>query len=588
MLQKTSLLFVDTRNFASRIAASMVSRMNTGVSADSAGMSPGPFTAAEKDILHSLHLSMENPAGVAAITGRQYDIVITFDIPPDMVIPVLPGAPAVIAWKLPLTASGVTVDVNDADRIRSCIENKLNDFFNNGYFGALAGQREYLHNILDSLHEGILAHDLDRRVFFFSKGAEIITGIGREKVLGRDCHELFSPWFCGEKCAFCQGADYDKMPPASYSTIFLDGSGERKEFGITRTPLRNSAGKVVGAIATISDDTRIRRLEERLGESTQFEGIIGQDHKIQEIFELIRDLAQSDFPVIITGESGTGKELVANAIHNESIRRDHLFVPVNCGALPEGTLESELFGHVKGAFTGAIRDKKGRFELADKGTLFLDEVAELSAAMQIKLLRVLQEHVIEPVGSETSRKVDVRIISATNKNLKDLVAKGRFREDLYYRLAVVPVELPPLRERRNDIVLLADHFLKYISAKLSRNNLKFADETISVMISYAWPGNIRQLQNAIQFALIKCRGAVIKPEHLPPEILNSTIVPPVSVHTPGKSGRKPKLTPEMVERALERAGGNKAKAARILGVGRATLYNFMNEHSRELSMTEQV
>ena len=244
-----------------------------------------------------------------------------------------------------------------------------------------------------------------------------------------------------------------------------------------------------------------------------------------------------------------------------------------------------MFGHVKGAFTGAIKDKKGRFELADKGTLFLDEIAELSPKMQVKLLRVLQEGVVEPVGSETHKRVDVRILCATNRNLRELVSRGEFREDLYYRLAVVPIEIPPLRERGSDIILLARHFLARTAKKLSRSDMSFSEDAVSVMINYSWPGNVRQLQNAIQYAMIKCRGNTIMPEHFPPEILSTTSVPLTGNGGP-KVGRKPKLNTEMVESALAKAGGNKAKAARILKVGRATLYNFLNNNSEVLAEVE--
>jgi sigma-54 dependent transcriptional regulator, acetoin dehydrogenase operon transcriptional activator AcoR len=437
----------------------------------------------------------------------------------------------------------------------------------------------FLENIIDSLNEGILAHDLSRKVFYFSRGAEKITGAKKDDVLGRDCHELFEPRLCGEQCAFCNESDRRGVKRSSHTALFTAQNSSRKELDITRVPLKDEKGKLVGAVLAMNDATRLRSLEEKLGESTSFSGIIGQDHKMLSVFELIRDIARSDFPVVVMGESGTGKELVAAAIHNESDRRDRLFVPVNCGALPEGILESELFGHVKGAFTGAIRDKKGRFELADGGTLFLDEIAELTPRMQVRLLRVLQEGIFEPVGGETPKKVDVRVISATNRNLMELVNKGQFRDDLFYRLAVMPIELPPLRERRNDIALLARHFLEKTSQRLSRSGLSLSDEALSLLMNYRWHGNVRELQNALQFALIKCRGDIIKPEHLPPEIAGHTAVSSASTpRLPGKAGRRPKLAAEAVEEAIVKAGGNKAKAARILGVGRATLYNFLNEH----------
>lgn len=240
-----------------------------------------------------------------------------------------------------------------------------------------------------------------------------------------------------------------------------------------------------------------------------------------------------------------------------------------------------MFGHVKGAFTGAIRDKKGRFELADGGTIFLDEVAELSQTIQVKLLRVLQEGTFEPVGSEKTKKVQVRIISATNKDLKELTRKGAFREDLFYRLVVVPIELPPLRDRRNDIPLLVENFLQSIVSKLNREKMVISKEALSIFMSYSWPGNVRQLQNAIQYTMIKCHGTTIQPEHLPPEIngsMSSFTFTQVHTGQPGKVGRKPKLSEKSVSMALEKAGGNKAKAARMLGVGRATLYNFLKDN----------
>jgi PAS domain S-box-containing protein len=440
-------------------------------------------------------------------------------------------------------------------------------------------QQKNMASILHSLGEGIIAHDLQRKIFFINRSAEGLTGYAAGEVLGRDCHEVFKPSFCGEECSFCDGCD---IPPRQkkYTTVYLDKQGMRKEFDVRTIPLVNEVGKHIGIVTSISDQTEIRLLERTLAVEQEFWGIVGQDHKMQLIYDLVRDLGQSDFPVVITGESGTGKELVAHAIHSESSRRDKPFVAINCGALPEGTLESELFGHVRGAFTGAIRDKKGRFELADGGTLFLDEVTELTPAIQVKLLRVLQEGIVEPVGSEKSRAVNVRIISASNKNLKDLVKSGLFREDLYYRLAVVPIDIPPLRERRNDIPLIAHHCLASILEKMGRPPLQLSDEALALMVQYAWPGNVRELQNAIQFSIIKCRGERIAPECLPFEIHQGLQRPsPASTAMQGQAriGRRPKLNEEIVRQALLRTGGNKAKAARILGVGRATLYNFLQE-----------
>ena len=322
-------------------------------------------------------------------------------------------------------------------------------------------------------------------------------------------------------------------------------------------------GKPLRSLGTIQDITH-QKLEEH-----RFSGIIGRDPKMEDIFEMIREITDVDIPVLIQGESGTGKELVARAIHNEGPRVHKAFVPVNCGALPEGLLESELFGHVKGSFTGALRDRKGRFEMADGGTLFLDEIADLTKVMQAKLLRVLQEGKFERVGDEKTISVDVRIISAANRNLKHEVEKGNFRDDLYYRISVVPIHMPPLRKRKNDIPLLVNNFLEKAAYK-GQKTKNISESALSVMIDYSWPGNVRELQSAIHYSLIKSRGKIIQPVHLPMELRTQKI---------NRLSRGPslRLDSKIVKEALIRSGGNKAKAARYLGVGRATLYRFLKD-----------
>lgn len=577
-----NLLFLDADNLSSKIAEHFARRFApNGISISGAGINNELSFPLE----YSVYCDKTGIDGKRTffreIASKQFDLVITIGPEIHKKCPVLPGVPALIHWDIKEPGAWNSWEFNDFEEE---LKSHLKNLFNRDTFITLIRQRVYLENVLESLQEGIIAHDLERRIFLFNNKAEEITGVSRDSVLGKDCHDLFKPHFCGERCIFTDNIpDSFRTRKCSYTTI-LNTNELRKEIEVTRVPLKDENGKITGALATLTDVTRVKELETRLGEIESFSGIIGRDHKMEAVFQLIRDLAVGDFPVIISGESGTGKELVAAAIHNESTRRDHRFVPVNCGAIPEGTLESELFGHVKGAFTGAIRDKKGRFELADKGTLFLDEIGELSVKMQVKLLRVLQEGSFEPVGSEISRKVDVRIICATNRNLREMIAKGTFREDLYYRLAVVPVELPPLRERRTDIPLLADHFLNKTATKLTRTNIRFSQQSLSILISYNWPGNVRQLQNAIQFALVKCKDDEIRPEHLPPEISGDFIIPPVIPSVQGKSGRKPKLTINVVEQALVKSGGNKAKAARILNVGRATLYNFLSAHERPESV----
>jgi PAS domain S-box-containing protein len=321
-------------------------------------------------------------------------------------------------------------------------------------------------------------------------------------------------------------------------------------------------------------ESTLRNLQRQLDTETSFAGIIGQDPKMLEVFETIKKLADIDIPVLIQGESGTGKELVAMAIHNKGHRSQQPFLPVNCGALPESLLESELFGHVRGAFTGAIRDKKGRFELANKGTIFLDEIGDLSPTLQVKLLRVLQEGTFEPVGSEKTVKVDVRLISATNKDITREIKEQRFRSDLFYRMCVVPITLPPLRERRADIPLLVSHILK--QALMSRKKKKVVEVSsgaLGAMLDYGWPGNVRELQNAIQYALVTCGGHQILRNHLPPMIS----VAITSQSEPMKISRKRKLDTESVKRVLKETRGNKVSASQKLGVGRATLYRFLND-----------
>ena len=296
---------------------------------------------------------------------------------------------------------------------------------------SLMCHRDNLEHVLDNLQEGIIAHDLQRRVFFFNREAERITGYGRAEVLGRDCHEAFGTPFCGGAAPSANPRRIrPKVPTIPSASSPSPGSPPHRDDG---HPHARRHRRPTGILASFRDVTDLVRLQLRTGDMTRFGNIIGHDSKMLSVFKQIRDVAGYDYPVHVSGETGTGKELVANAIHHESRRAGAPFVPINCGALPEGLIETELFGHVKGAFSGAIRDKKGRFELADGGTVFLDEVAELSNTMQVKLLRFLQEGKFERVGGEQTLRVNVRVISATNRNLKE-VERNRFREDLFYRL----------------------------------------------------------------------------------------------------------------------------------------------------------
>jgi sigma-54 dependent transcriptional regulator, acetoin dehydrogenase operon transcriptional activator AcoR len=489
----------------------------------------------------------------------------------------LPGYPT----RLKLNVSGSIIkdikksnDISVYRVLRDELEKLINNFCNDNYLNAFIDATETTHFILDSFAEGIISHDMDRKITYFNKAAEKLTGYNRKDVIGRDCHDVFPGNFCGLKCAFCDGCPV--FDTVKYTTDIFTKYGSKKNIEMSVTGIKGNKKELIGVLASFRDRTREADLENRLKATHSFSGIVGKDPKMIEVFELIKSVADSKAPVLIYGASGTGKELVASAVHNESARSNKRFVTINCGAIPENLLESELFGHRKGAFTGAIRDKKGRFELADNGTIFLDEIGDITQAMQVKLLRVLQEGTFEKVGGEETIKVNVRIISATNKNLQEEIRKGNFREDLYYRLSVVPVNLPSLKDKRGDIPLIAQSLLKRVLDNEERDDeIEISNEAMSVLIDYSWPGNIRELQNWLQFALIKVpKGGIIQPEHLPhfTQIVTNTETEKQEKLT----FKKKKLTEKAVREALVKSKGNKLQAAKILGVGRATLYRFLD------------
>ena len=431
--------------------------------------------------------------------------------------------------------------------------------------------KKNLENILDHLPEAIICHDRERRLTCFNRAAETLTGFKRAEVLGRDCHEAFGRPFCGSQCSFC-GQAPESWTSINYPLNIVTKTGEPKQIEMSVVGLTAENGRLEGVLAVVRDITSLVGMKVWSEQSTGFAGIVGRDPKMVQIFRQIQKLADHDYPVLITGETGTGKELVAAAIHSESRRHHGPFVPVNCGALPEGVVESELFGHVKGAFSGAVRDKKGRFELADGGTIFLDEVAELTRPMQVKLLRILETKAFERVGGEKTLTVDVLVVSATNRDLKREVEQKRFREDLYYRLNVVPIKLPPLRERRGDIPLLLEYFWDQARSR-GQTPPRLLPAAMALLLAYPWPGNVRELQNAVHYVLAGCRGEVAGPADLPQEIRRAA--------TPRVPATK--LLPEAVQAALAQCGGNKVKAAKLLGVGRATLYRFLASHDPVLS-----
>ncbi|NOX32225.1 MAG: PAS domain-containing protein [Deltaproteobacteria bacterium] len=432
--------------------------------------------------------------------------------------------------------------------------------------------------VLDNLKLGIIAHTPGRIITVFNREAERITGYLKEEVIGKDCHTVFQAPFCGGKCSFCDGNPLFPFGTKEYPLNIITKDGSARQLEMTVSAIISNDDVFKGVLASFRDVTESFNLSLKAENLSNFAGIIGKDKAMQDIFRQIRDVAMYNYPVHISGDTGTGKERVAYAIHDISSYGTGAFVPVNCGAIPEGIVESELFGHVKGAFSGAIKERKGRFELADKGTLLLDEVAELPLKTQVKLLRFLQEGSFEKVGGEKKVTVDVRIISSTNKNLKEEVKAGRFREDLFYRLNVIPIHLPPLRERKSDIPLLALHFLKEAEQESPNTVPGLARESLAVMLDYHWPGNVRELKNVIQFSVVRSRGNKILPSDLPREIAqDKDIRPLVAEKYPSQEvmPARGKLDIESVKAAIKQTGGNKSKAARVLGVGRATLYRFL-------------
>jgi len=341
---------------------------------------------------------------------------------------------------------------------------------------------------------------------------------------------------------------------------------------VSSSPLMDQYNNSIGAVLVIRDVTRINDLERELRERHRFYNIVGKSQRMQEIYRLIEDLSSTDTTVLITGESGTGKELISKALHYSGPRAFKPMITVNCSALAENLLESELFGHVKGAFTGALRDKVGRFQAAHEGTIFLDEIGDISPVIQLKLLRVLQEKEFERVGESTPVKVDARIIASTNQPLRERVKSGEFREDLYYRLKVVEILLPPLRERLEDIPLFVKHFCDLFNKNFKREIEGITDDVLNVFMRYQWPGNVRELEHAIEHAFVLCRGRNLTMDHIPSEIREFKPVKETPIH------RNNSKTALQIMHTLEKTAWNKAKAARILGVSRQTLYRKMKEY----------
>jgi len=433
---------------------------------------------------------------------------------------------------------------------------------------AIRKSEERYRLITETMSDGISVQDQEGIFNQVNRRLCQISGIARRELIGRNFADLFVKREDKPDDIANVIVNQEKFETEAF---IRHKDGRRIEVSLKIEPLINDDGDHKGSYAFLKDISEVRELQRQALIPNMFENIVGRERSMRKLFTEIIELAAFDFPVLIQGESGVGKELIAQAVHNQSSRNAAMFVPINCAALPEGLLESELFGHVKGAFTGAIRDKKGRFELAHGGTILLDEIAELSPAMQVKLLRVLQEGEFERVGDHLTRKTNVRIISATNKSLEHEMIARRFRQDLYYRICVMPILVPPLRDRKNDIPLLADHFLSVISRQTSGRKPSLSTESLVLLMTYHWPGNVRELQNAIQWAYVKSKGYTIQPKHLPRAIGSS---PSKTIR---RRKRRSKLNQKAVRDALHQTGDNKVQAAKLLGVNRATLYRFLEK-----------
>ena len=437
---------------------------------------------------------------------------------------------------------------------------------------ALSDERERYRANLDAIFrtvtDGIVMIDRDRRLAQYNSTAEHICGYTHD-LLGNDA--AYIRLGCAGMCRTALLDTLSNNTPRELRRIECRRSdGTARIVSLTATPVAGADGAINGAVAVIRDETRLVELERSLQLCRSFHGIIGASEPMRKVYSLIESLADLPTTVLINGESGTGKELVAAALHGSGARSRGPFVKVNCSALSEHLLESELFGHVRGAFTGAISDKVGRFQKADGGTLFLDEIGDISPAVQMRLLRVLQENEFERVGESTSIKVDVRIIAATNQNLADKVNQGAFRQDLYYRLNVVRMLLPALRERRDDLEQLVEFFIAMFNGKISRTVQGVSEDVMALFRSYSWPGNVRELEHAIEHACILCKSNIITLNDLPEDLLKNVTSPADSVNNSSLS--PPTRARLSLAQALAASGGNKVHAAKLLGISRMTLY----------------
>lgn len=431
--------------------------------------------------------------------------------------------------------------------------------------------------ILSSIADGVFTVDSNRIITSFNPAAEKITGVSAAKAIGRYCYEIFHSDICESGCLL------EKTLKTGIEIIdkpvnIINSRSEKIPISISTAVLRDDDGIVLGAVETFRDISAIEQLRKELKKNYSFEDIISKSPLINKLFAILPDVAESESTVLIQGPSGSGKELFARAIHNLSPRADKNYVVINCGTLPVQLFESELFGYVRGAFTDAKRDKAGKLASADGGTVFFDEIGELPFQTQVKLLRLLQQREYEPLGSNIPIKTDIRIVAATKRDLKELVAQGKFRDDLYFRLAVVKFELPPLKDRREDIPYLVDHFIKKNNARRGKNILSVSPEVMKILMEHDFPGNIRELENIIEYTFVLCHENIIQKHHLPPELIRE------GTHLATKDHAMPTpLSKALGEQARIKAllikhKGCQKKVAKELGIDRTTLWRKLKRY----------
>ncbi|MDY6989738.1 MAG: sigma 54-interacting transcriptional regulator [Thermodesulfobacteriota bacterium] len=437
-------------------------------------------------------------------------------------------------------------------------------------------------SVLNSLPIGIFTVDTDWRITFVNRQAEKVTGFRGAEAVGCKCYEIFRAELCYGGCHLKQAIKTGRNIVQVRNRI-LTKSNREVPVSITAAVLRDGHGRVLGGVGSFLDDSVRVALEKKIKESYTFGDIIGKDEKIARLFDMLPVVAESDASILLVGETGTGKDIFARAIHNMSHCKDGPFVKVNCAAVPDNLLESELFGYRQGAFTDAKRDKPGRFQQAEGGTIFLDEIGDLSQNLQAKLLQVLDEKEFYPLGSRQPTKVDVRVVASTNRNLPEMVKEGTFRADLYYRLRVIELEIPPLRERASDIPLLIDHFTAEMASSLGKEISGVRTDAMKVLLNYAYPGNVRQLKNMIEHAVILCQQGEICRDDLPEYVFNSYAkkIPPSAV-LPDFQGAPAQLLQakerEALFEALATHGWNIQQTSKSLKINRTTLWRKMKKH----------